>query len=69
MNAEGFSVRGALVANSSPCSSRVLWKNRRINSTTTAVIARNAIPSSAASVHRCCVLFPDWNAANTIFVF
>src|SRR5258708_13545859 len=64
MNAEGFAVRGALVADSSLCPSRLFRKDLRTRNTTSIVTTRNATPSPAAIIHRCCVLPAFSPAAN-----
>src|SRR5712692_8776171 len=69
MNAEGFAVRGALVADSSLCPSRLFRKDLRTRNTTSIVTTRNATPSPAAIIQRCCALFPACSAVNIKFEF
>src|SRR5438034_11631295 len=69
MNAEGFSVPGPLVLNSSFCSSRLLRKDFRIRNTTSPVTTRSPTPSPAVIIQRCCVLFPACSVPNMISAF
>src|SRR5258708_12348843 len=69
MNAEGFAVRGALVADSSLCPSHLFRKDLRTRNTTSIVTTRNATPSPAAIIQRCCALFPVCSAVSIPRVF